>query len=410
VLLGERLGQVPSGPVADLIALLDGVPLALDLAAGSLRADDAPVLAQRLAGLLGEGRIGPTAAVVRWCWEACTDRERATLSQCTVFADAFGAPAVDRVVDLDPGPAPTVVLEGLARRRLLLRTGTRFRLHPEIRRHAGAALVTVGAFPGSGPNLARRTRARHAAWYAKERPVLPPWKDSGEDHPDLVLACERAIRDGNALVAVSTCLAVAAWVGDTGPAAALAERVLELSGLSAGSRGQLCALAAQGQTALGALGAALRQLAVARAGDGAGTAVARQRLSAEKEAATAAIAGLDGALAILEPAGNHLAAAEIALRRGDLQRLLRRSTEAGEDWRRAGALLRAGGHHGAMSAVLLRLGRWHQDRGELEPARAELERALAAASGPADVAAARLELGRLEHLCRRPATALEHLG
>ncbi|MBB4911288.1 BTAD domain-containing putative transcriptional regulator [Actinophytocola algeriensis] len=124
--------------VAEVCRRLDGIPLALELAATRVPALGVPELAARLQvphdrfGLLGSGpRDAPArqrtlAAVIDWSWRLLTDDERTVLRRLAVhvggctLAAAEAVCAVDEVLDL---------LSGLVDRSLVARVdGSRYRL------------------------------------------------------------------------------------------------------------------------------------------------------------------------------------------------------------------------------------------------------------------------------------------
>jgi predicted ATPase/DNA-binding SARP family transcriptional activator len=160
--------------VAAVCRRLDGIPLALELAAIRLRhmvvADLAARLDDRFA-LLGTGRRDAPArqrtlrAVIDWSWEPLSPAERAVLGRLAVHADGCDLAAAEAVC-ADSGAVPAHEVLGLVGRlvdRSLVvaaeRSGaTRYLLRESVAAYALERLEEAGD--------ARRTRARHAAHFA----------------------------------------------------------------------------------------------------------------------------------------------------------------------------------------------------------------------------------------------------
>ena len=111
-LFAARAGGEPgAADVAALVSLLDGLPLAIELAARraallspteileglAARGDRALLLRQ---GRSRSGRHGTLEAAIGWSWALLDRWERAALAQCAVFRGGFTARAAEAVVDL----------------------------------------------------------------------------------------------------------------------------------------------------------------------------------------------------------------------------------------------------------------------------------------------------------------------
>ncbi|MDA2814394.1 BTAD domain-containing putative transcriptional regulator [Nocardiopsis sp. RSe5-2] len=111
-----------AGPVVRICRELDGMPLALELAAARVRAMPLPQLAERLTDrfrLLASGprqvrpRHQTLQAVVDWSWELLDGAEQALLRRLSVFAGGASLDAVEAVcADAALAPAPTGAPEG----------------------------------------------------------------------------------------------------------------------------------------------------------------------------------------------------------------------------------------------------------------------------------------------------------
>jgi len=154
---------------------LDGIPLAVELAAARLRVMSAAELEarldERLVLLTGGSRAGrprqrTLRAMVDWSWDLLTAAERAVLARLSVFAGGFGLVAAEAVVS-DPDVPTAEVLEHLAALvdKSLVQfddTGAdagRYRLLETVRQYAAARLDTMG------PTAADDARVAHRDYY-----------------------------------------------------------------------------------------------------------------------------------------------------------------------------------------------------------------------------------------------------
>ena len=108
---GFRVTAANAGPVLRICRALDGIPLAIELAAARLRALTPEQVADRLGDrfrlLAGASRSGlprhqALRAVVDWSWELLSEAERALLRRLAVFPGGAALPAAERVC-ADPG-------------------------------------------------------------------------------------------------------------------------------------------------------------------------------------------------------------------------------------------------------------------------------------------------------------------
>jgi predicted ATPase len=154
---------------------LDGIPLALELAASRLRA--MPVteldarLDERFSLLTGGSRAGlprqrTLRAMVDWSWELLNGAERAVLARLSVFAGGFGLAAAEAVATGPDVPVAEVAgrLGALVDKSLVQfgDTGTgpgRYRLLDTVRQYA------AGRLDAQGPAAADATRLAHRNYY-----------------------------------------------------------------------------------------------------------------------------------------------------------------------------------------------------------------------------------------------------
>ncbi|MCJ1676403.1 winged helix-turn-helix domain-containing protein [Streptomyces sp. APSN-46.1] len=165
---GFTVTESSAALVAELCARLDGIPLALELAATRVRALGLEELSARLGDrfrLLGAGRRGVPArqqtlrAVIDWSWELLSAPERTVLARLSVHPDGCALDAAEEVCAGD-GIARQDVLDLVTRlvdRSLIVPGNGRFRLLESVSAYAQERL----AESGEGPAV----RARHLGHY-----------------------------------------------------------------------------------------------------------------------------------------------------------------------------------------------------------------------------------------------------
>lgn len=179
-LFRQRARQAfPAVDLSDTVAVsrichrLDGLPLALELAASRVRVLPVGQLAERLDMGLGILSVGGSAAEQRhrtlrsaidWSYRLLSEHERLVLAQLSVFRTGFSLAAAEAVALVDVAVADAVV--GLVDKSLLQaeqHAGTgRFRMLEVVRAYASACLDEVGERSAS--------QARHLAyWLARGR-------------------------------------------------------------------------------------------------------------------------------------------------------------------------------------------------------------------------------------------------
>ncbi len=158
--------------ITHIVQRLDGLPLAIELAAARANSMTPAQIRDRLNrrfDLLRRGRRDQAErqaslrALIDWSWELLEPWERATLAQLSVFRDGFSLEAAEEVVDLSRWPeAPWSldVVASLMDKSLLF---TR-----EVRgRHRGAMYVSIQEYAAEKIGAdAPKTRLRHARHFA----------------------------------------------------------------------------------------------------------------------------------------------------------------------------------------------------------------------------------------------------
>ena len=170
---GFTLTEQNSTAVARICSRLDGLPLAIEMAAARMRAMSAEEIADGLAhryGLLSHGRRGAPsrqqtlAGCISWSYDLCTQAEQHLWAQLSIFAGSFEMPtAHDICADNMHRGEFLQLLSSLVDKSVLIRTehgGTvRFRLLETVRDFGGERLEQ-----NDESLLLRR---RHAVWYHK---------------------------------------------------------------------------------------------------------------------------------------------------------------------------------------------------------------------------------------------------
>lgn len=235
---------VPEAPVtAELVAVLDHHPLAIELAAARLRVMDGPTLLTRLDEQLPllspPGAAAPLRAVLTGAWELLTAPEQAALASLAVFEGGFTPERFEAVAELPAGVFPADVLQGLVDKSLVTPLGAgRFGLLSAVRELAAERLANGGqqlqveqrhgeAFASLGsPDMYDRLRGPDGErWF---RTLV-------SELGNLILACRRALARADGSVATSAAVAIGQVVRFRGHPRALARsllhatRALELS-------------------------------------------------------------------------------------------------------------------------------------------------------------------------------------
>jgi len=160
-----RPGFAFTPDVVAICTALDGLPLAIELAAARLRQLPVAAVAQRLGvdpfGLLGRGdptaaeRHRSLAAVVAWSWDLLTPTEQQLATAFAVFSGGATLDAVEAVCGADS----IEVLAALVDHSLVVVDGPRYRMLDTIRLFCAERLAASGTEP--------QLRAVHAAFHLR---------------------------------------------------------------------------------------------------------------------------------------------------------------------------------------------------------------------------------------------------
>ena len=170
---GFELTEDNKATVAQICSRLDGLPLAIELAAARLRAMSPEQLLERLAdryAVLTRGsRSAPTRQQtlgwsVGWSYDLCTPAEQQLWGRLSVFAGSFELEAAEDICGGDLGPEDVDdLLTALVDKSILIRaesTGpVRFRLLETLRDYGREKIKATSEYP--------ELRRRHLDWYQR---------------------------------------------------------------------------------------------------------------------------------------------------------------------------------------------------------------------------------------------------
>jgi predicted ATPase/class 3 adenylate cyclase len=172
---------VPTDPaVVEICERLDGIPLAIELAASRLQSMTVTEVRDRVDDRFrllvgrrrGQERHHTLRHAVQWSYDLLEEAEKALLARCSVFAGGFDPAAAGAVGDCGDVFTTLDLLDALVRKSLVVadRTSerTRFSMLETIRQFADERLMASGG--------ADATRAAHARYFAgRETDVLALW-------------------------------------------------------------------------------------------------------------------------------------------------------------------------------------------------------------------------------------------
>jgi len=389
-----------------LVALLEGLPLAIELAAARVTVLAPHELLARMSDrfrlLAVRGgrpdRQATLRATLDWSWEWLEPAERSALAQLSVFEGGFTLCAAQSVIALGEGDEAAWTLDLLqslvAKSLLPAAHEGRYALLSSIQEYAAGQLAAGKGFPGSGSTLVEALRRRHQRHFSGLDEAAATAARCAE-LDNLVAACRHAMADGD-VRATTACLRLSwAALRLTGPlrlARELADKVLEmpqLDGESAATAGWVrgAALYTLGDNAEArlAIGNALLALPTSAA----------PVLAARLHCAMGEILTLSGNTA---DATRHLEAAraqaetsrepavvcQVLNAIGALAADQGRLGEARSNYERALDLAESAGIRNWQGGLLGNLGNLHHAEGRLDDARSAFERAVGLATDSGD--------------------------
>jgi predicted ATPase/class 3 adenylate cyclase/Tfp pilus assembly protein PilF len=383
--------------VDQLAVTLDGLPLAIELAAARVRVMPPQVLLQRMHSrfdlLRSRGgrpdRQATLRATLDWSWDLLDASERSVLAQLSVFQGSFGVEAVEAIVQLaQPGPVLDLLEALVAKSLVRLLEGHRFSLLESVREYA-AQQLQVGPADDAGALQARHWH--HFAGLSEHAAV----GNRCADLDNLVAACRSACASNDAASA-TRCL-VNAWAalrfaGPYRAAVDLATPVAQMPDLTAEQAGLVHWVWGNALALLGQADAAREHF---RVGLEQTADVTPSEASARLELALSSRLSLEGELVQAQACQERALVQAIELRLDWLQahalnalgRLMdhqAKVTEARHLYEEALRLSRAIGDRHMEGGLLGNLGGLHYDLGELDLARLHYEQSLAAAEDVGD--------------------------
>jgi predicted ATPase/class 3 adenylate cyclase/Tfp pilus assembly protein PilF len=358
--------------VGEVVRLLDGLPLAIELAAARVRVLTPAQLVDRmrdrfslLAGARGAAaRQATLRAAIDWSWQLLTPWEQSAFAQCSVFEGGFTMGAAEAVLDLAHWPqAPPVmdVVQALIDKSLLRTWGGAEAGRLDIDEPHFAMYVSIHEYARERLDLqtqaaAHRRHGRFFATFGTDAAILALTSHGGVrqqrllrlELDNLVAACRRAVARGDAATAVDTFRATWEVLDLHGPfslGATLGARVLALPGMDPHARAAACVSHALVSRHLG-----------------------------DKELARAR---LEEALQLAVDTGDTRCQGIVLGQFALLNMGQSRVVEARESFENALALLQAGGHRREEGLVLGNFANLHTDQGRMEEARVQYEAAIA---------------------------------
>ena len=222
--------------VEEIVQHLDGLPLALELAASRLHMLTLEQLRNRLEDrfkvLAGNrrGRHGTLRAALDWSWELLEPWEQSAMMQIAVFEGGFSLEAAEAVIDLSPHDSAFFVLDVIQSlvdkswiRATVAGGDPRFEIYRTVHEYA-----TEKLHGEAEPVEIRQVEIRHGDYFARMGSIeeIRRLSAHGEslhflrlrlELDNLVTACERAIQRGDEDAAAATYVAANAILGMTGP-------------------------------------------------------------------------------------------------------------------------------------------------------------------------------------------------
>ena len=238
--------------IAQLVALLDGLPLAIELAAARVRVMPPRMLLARMNErfklLASRGgrldRQSTLRAAFDWSWDLLPLPEKAALAQLSVFEGGFTLEAAEAVVDLsawDDAPWAVDAVQALVDKSFVRsRSDGRFDLLVSVQAYAAEHLQAAGRYAGSGPGALASAHGRHVAWFAALGPVRAA-EGRCADLDNLETACRRAVALGDGDLAAGALEGAWAALNMRGPfetGIALAASVCAMPGLNQSATAQ----------------------------------------------------------------------------------------------------------------------------------------------------------------------------
>lgn len=382
---GYELGA-DAANVAEIVKALDGIPLAIELAASRMGVLSAAKILERLPrrfDLLGGARRDASSrqstlrGAIDWSWNLLQPHEQDALAQCSVFSGGFTVEAAEEVLDLSKhanAPWPLDVVQSLRDKSLLrawepadLPGELRFGMYANIREYAAEKL-------GDRATI----EARHRDFFLR---VGEEWADRVEsaggldalrrlatELENLHSVLQRAAATNDATSALRAVRAMDPVLSSRGPFASQLEWLDRALAISSGAapelRGRVLELRGRARRLRGQIAAAVEDLdaaiAIARErGDASAEARVtgeKGRLSYETGALEVAEGLLDAGIVLARKASDARAESLLLLWLGSVHLDQGRYADSRRDWEATLALARKVGHRRLEGMTLGNLG------------------------------------------------------
>ena len=255
------LDEAQRSVIAEIVKLLDGLPLAIELAAARIVALSPSQLLERLrdrfkllAGRRGASRQSTLRATIDWSWQLLSAWEQAALEQCSVFEGGFTLAAAEQIIDLAYWPeAPPIldVMQALVDKSLLRRwipsdAPSRHEIdEPYFGMYISIHEYAVEKCRARGSESLRDVQERHGRYFAgfgTDEAIERLFTHGGpkrmralrHELDNVVYACRSAIARADAATAVACYRAAWEVLALQGPfriAVALGDEILAMPGL-----------------------------------------------------------------------------------------------------------------------------------------------------------------------------------
>jgi predicted ATPase/DNA-binding SARP family transcriptional activator len=237
---GFELTPDNADTVVEICHALDGLPLALELAAARLRLLSSSALRDRLEdrlGILAEGnrdlppRQRTLRAAIDWSYELLAPPEGTLLARLSVFAGGWTLGAAEAVCAADLAALGSLVEKSLVQATDSSPGEPRFSMLETLRQYAFERLLASGE--------AELTRRRHAAYFADLAERLEPdlhtaraLDEAEREHDNIRAALEGSVASGDTRTALRICALARFWYvrGYLGEGRAWLDRALEQEG------------------------------------------------------------------------------------------------------------------------------------------------------------------------------------
>ena len=382
-----------SAAVAKLVVLLDGLPLAIELAAARVRTLSVQALLARMSErfklLTSSGgrmdRQSTLRAAFDWSWDLMPMAEKTALAQLSVFEGSFTLEAAEAVLDLQHlagAPAAMDAVISLVDKSFVRPlAGDRFDLLVSVQAYAAEHLQTQGRYSGSGPEEQQAALERHAQWFAALGPDRAV-QDDCADLDNLAAACKRSVQAGQPQLATETLRGAWGALNRRGPFNAgidLAKAVCEMPGLEPGTAARALSVLGHALECCGSRAQAEAQFVTAlqharQADDRVTQAEVLVRLGGLR--GQAGKADLDAALTLAAAVCDPVLECSALNALGTLDFQQGRIVQARAYYDSALALARRIGHQRWEGSLLGNLGNLHASRGAMHLAREYMEGAM----------------------------------